>query len=121
MDVWHVTQVLDDAMDGDKADPAEVSRAAWAVFATIPANPFYQQYMAALTGVLILALHKWQGANEMEAAGEADERTYCARAGFYDVVLFVCHLCGIPDPGRNCIRLYGETFADYIAEFRGAA
>lgn len=120
MDVWHVIQVLDDAMDGDRAEPAEVSRAAWAIFATIPANPFYQQYLAALTAVLVLALRKWQGANEMEAAGEADERTFCARAGFYDLVLFCCHLCGIADADAKCIRLYGETYADYIAEWRAA-
>jgi hypothetical protein len=113
MDVWHVIHVLDDAMDGDKADPADVRKAVWAVFLTMPGNPFFQANIGSLLAVLVLQVRKWEAANAVEAEGERTELAYAWRGGFYDLVEFVCHLCGLPDTGRLVMRLYGETFADY--------
>lgn len=111
LDLWTVIQVLDDAADGDKS--ADAGRAAMAVFWDMPLNPFYRDFAAALQPVLKLQVLKWCAANEVEAAGQADERSYIWRAGYYDVVLMVCSLCG-RDQGAAALLLYGETFTEYM-------
>jgi hypothetical protein len=113
LDVWHVTQVIDDAADGDKITGADASSMAWAVFARMPLNDFYRQYQSILQPVLVLQLLKWEAANAIEANGQADERSYVWRAGFYDLVLMVCHLCGIK-AGEYVLQMYGETFLEYM-------
>ena len=116
LDLWNLIQVLDDARDGDRASPGDVDRAVKAIFLTMPLNDFYRQFPAVLQPVMVLAVLKWEAANEMEAKGLADEKSYMARAGFYDVVLMTCHLCGIENVGHAVMEMYGETFADYIAD-----
>jgi hypothetical protein len=115
LDLWTVIQVLDDAADGDRAENAD--QAAMAIFWDMPLNPFYRDFSAALQPVLKLQVLKWRAANALEAAGVADERTYMWRAGYYDVVLMVCSLCGIKDAEAECLLLYGETFAAYKEGF----
>jgi hypothetical protein len=111
-DLWHVTQVFDDAMDGDVVAKGDASRAVWATFVTMPLNDFYGQNASVLQPVLALQILKWEAANAAEADGQRDERSYMWRAGFYDVVLMVCHLCGIRG-GRQVMEMYGETFREY--------
>ena len=114
LELWNLTQVLDDAMDGDKAEPTSVSRATWAIFQNMPLNPFYREYAAILQPVLVLQLLKWEAANAIEALNTPNEKSYVWRAGFYDVVLMCCHLCGINGAGHACMEMYGETFAEYM-------
>lgn len=114
LDLWALIQVLDDAADGDKPDPAAVRKATWAIFQNMPLNDFYRQYQAMLQPVLILQLLKWEAANEVEAKGLASEKTYVWRAGYYDVVLMCCLLCGRDDVGHGVMEMYGETFAEYM-------
>jgi hypothetical protein len=114
LDIWHVIQLLDDAMDGDPVKPEAVSTVAWALFARIPTNPFYQQFVALLQPVLVLQLRKWEAANVIEAAGMANEKSYMWRAGYYDLVEMVCHLCGLQGTGHAVTEIYGETFTEYM-------
>ena len=116
LDLWSVTQVLDDAMDGDKASASDVSRATWAVFQTMPMNEFFREYAAVLQPILWMQLLKWEAANTVEGLGLANEKSYVWRAGFYDVVLMCCHLCGIKNAGHGVMEMYGETFAEYMAD-----
>jgi hypothetical protein len=114
LDLWNLSQVLDDAFDGDKSAPDDVTRATRGIFLDMPLNEFYRQFTAVLQPVLFLQVLKWQAANDVEAKGLANEKSYVWRAGFYDVVLLVCHLCGINDVGHAVMELYGETFAEYM-------
>ena len=116
LDLWTVIQVLDDAMDGDDAGQANVTRAAMAIFWDMPLNPFYRDNFSALQPVLKLQVLKWLAANDVEMGGKADERSYMWRAGFYDVVLMVCALCGC-DQSASALLLYGETFTEYMEGF----
>jgi hypothetical protein len=116
LELWNLTQVLDDAADGDKADPLAVRRATWAIFQNMPLNDFYRQYVAILQPVMVLQLLKWEAANAVEAMGKPDEKSYVWRAGFYEVVLMCCHLCGINDAGHACMEMYGETYAEYLED-----
>lgn len=116
LDLWNVIQVLDDAYDGDRASPAEVKRAVRAIFWDMPLNPFYQRFQSALQPSLLQMVLQWEAANEVEEAGEADERSYAWRAQYYGVVLMCCHLSGI-EAGASCLRMYGETYAEYREGF----
>ena len=114
MDLWGLIQVLDDVVDGDPVDRAAAGGAVRAIFLTMPLNPFYRQNAAILQPVLWLQVMKWEASNEVEAKGLANEKSYVWRAGFYDVVLMVCHLCGVSGVGHACMEMYGETFSEYM-------
>lgn len=118
LDLWNLTQVLDDAYDGDRADKPNVSSAVRAIFLTMPLNEFYRQYAAILQPVVWTQVMKWEAANEVEAKGLANEKSYVWRAGFYDVVLMACHLCGIQNAGHAVMELYGERYDDYLSDQR---
>ena len=113
LDLWHVIQMLDDVQDGDAS--ANAGLAAWAIFARMPMNQFYRNCMASLQPLLVMQLIKWEAANEAEASGQADARSYMWRAGYYEIVAMACHLCGLN--AKAALGLYGETFAEYREEF----
>lgn len=117
MDVWGVCQLIDDAADGDEIGPARAYEAAWSVFVRLHTNTFWDRAKAVLLPVLALQVLKWRASDEAERDGAADERSFVWRAGFYDLVLSVCQLCGIPNAGRAVLAMYGETFEDYRGEF----
>ena len=115
LDLWNVIQVFDDAMDGDRAASADVSRAVWAIFASMPLNDFYCRNAGILQPILALQVLKWEAANAVERAGGACEVSFVWRAGFYEVVLMACHICGIK-AGPECLVMYGETYAEYMED-----
>ncbi len=117
LDLWNLVQVMDDVTDGDPVDKEAASKAVRAIFLTMPLNDFYRSYAAILQPVLVLQMLKWEACNEVESKGLASEKSYVWRAGFYDVVLMVCHLCGISNAGHACMEMYGETFSEYMEGF----
>lgn len=114
LDLWTVIQVLDDATDGDRVAKDDAAKAVRAIFLTMPLNDFYRQNAAVLQPVIVLQMLKWEAANAVEAAGLASEKSYVWRAGYYDVVLMACQLCGIENAGHACMEMYGESFTDYM-------
>ena len=122
LDLWRVIQVFDDIHDGDEV--ADVMPALWASLVTMPGNPFYQANAAALQAAVATAILKWHAANEAEAAGEADARSFVWRAAYYDVVLLAVLLShGQAEALRLApvvMMLYGEPFAAYQEEFPNA-
>ena len=117
LDLWNLIQVLDDAADGDPVEKESALKAVRAVFLTMPLNDFYRQFAAILQPVLVLQMLKWEACNDVEAAGKVDEKSYVWRGGYYDVVLMVCHLCGLSGYGPTVMSLYGETYAEYREGF----
>lgn len=119
LDLWRVIQVFDDIHDGDEV--ADVMPALWASLVTMPGNPFYQANAAALQAAVATAILKWHAANEAEAAGEADARSFVWRAAYYDVVLLAVLLShGQAEALRLApvvMMMYGEPFAAYQEEF----
>ena len=116
-ELYNSFQVFDDAYDRDEANKKDVERAVWWSFVGQAANDFYSQKSAELTPVVAVQILKWRAANEAEEAGRADAQSYMHRAGFYDIVMLVCHLCGVEASHDTVLRLYGETFEDYKKEF----
>lgn len=118
IDVWDVCQLLDDACDGDEIGRSRAEAAAWAIFVRMPANTFWRANMSNLMPVLAVQVLKWQAANEAEDEGVSDERSFMWRAGYYDLVLLVCQLCGLAQDPKFILSLYGETYFSYADEMR---
>lgn len=121
-DLWRVIQAFDDLADGEKPSLAEVYAAGYAALVKMPGNPFFVARGNLLLPLLAVQFLKWQAANEVEAAGIADERSFVWRAGFYDVVLAIAIMCFGPEKAATLpiLQMYGETFADYRKEFPNA-
>ncbi len=122
LDLWQVIQAFDDIHDGDPVGDA--MPALWAALVSMPGNPFYVANAAALQSGVATAILKWHAANEAEAAGQADERSFVWRAAYYDVMLLVVLLChGQAEALRLApvvMLMYGEPFAAYREEFPNA-
>lgn len=121
LDLWKITQVLDDLTDGDLVSPRSAHDAVWKILVTFPTNPFFIANAAVLQPALATAILKWEAANQAERAKTADEKSYMWRAGYYDIVLLVLLLCQGYDSAMakasSVMALYGEKFSDYRAEF----
>lgn len=124
IDLWAVIQVFDDIVDGDPVRDDHLISTVWRTLVTMPVNPFFVANSAQLYPVLANAILKWQAANDMEASGQADERSFIWRASYYDVVMLAVFLChGQAEASRlssKVLTLYAETFADYRREFPNA-
>lgn len=119
---WNFIQVMDDAADGDKIDRGELDRAVWASLVKMPTNGFYQAHSAWLVPALAQVVLKWLASDLAERSGEADERSYMWRAGYYDVVCLVVALVHGPSSEMSwkALGMYGETCAEYLKEFGNA-
>jgi hypothetical protein len=118
-DVYSVIQGLDDLADGDRApDRAHAEDLAYAIFVRMPLNEFFQKNASVLVPVLAVQVTKWCQANNVEEAGQADERSFMWRAGYYDLVSAVCLACGMMEAAKMALLLYGETYENYREEFK---
>lgn len=117
-DLWRAIQFLDDAADGGEVSRAEAEASTWALLVGLQTSPFYAANAGMLLPLVACQVLKWAAANEAEAEGQADHRSFMWRAGFYDVVAMVAHLCGASP--RLALQMYGESVADYFTEFPNA-
>lgn len=117
-DLWRAVQFLDDAADGGEIDRKDAEAASWALLVGLQTNPFCARNSGILLPLVACQILKWTAANEAEALGQADHRSFMWRAGYYDVVAMVAHICGA-NP-TLALRMYGESIADYFAEFPNA-
>lgn len=122
--VWNLTQVFDDAADGDPINRGELDKAIWFSLVGMTINPFFSAHHMALTPVMATQVLKWQTSDFVERIGLADARSYMWRAGFYDLVLSVVCLCKGPDAaqalGPAILSMYAEPLTDYVGEFANA-
>lgn len=122
--VWGLTQVFDDAADGDSVARPDLDKAVWFALVGMAINPFYTANAQALTPVMATQVLKWQASDFAERNGAADARSFMWRAGYYDLVLAVTCICHGPERAQELapqiMAMYGETFADYAKEFAHA-
>jgi len=123
MDLWFVTQTLDDVVDGDDVSRATLDRLIWHALVEMPGNVWFAANRAVLLPVLMTAILKWQASDQAERDGKADERSFVWRAAYYDVVMAAVLIVHGPKSAtgvaHHVMHLYGETFADYMCEFKG--
>lgn len=119
--VWGLIQVFDDVADGDAVDRKDLDQAIWDCFVGFHRNQFFCSYSQHLTPVLASAVLKWKASDTAEREGNANEKSYMWRAGFYDLVLSCIELVHGHQGAMNCahkvMELYGETCDEYLKEF----
>lgn len=124
MSLWNLIQIFDDMADGDHPDRDDLDNAIFDAIVNMPENPFFIRHKDALLPLLAIAILKWKASDTAERAGEADAISFVWRAGFYDIVLAVVHICHgqqvALDVCHHIMRLYGEDFVTYCEEFDDA-
>jgi hypothetical protein len=124
LDLFHAFQVFDDFADGDPVERNDLNAVIWNTLVGMHQNPFYAAHSYCLSSVIGVNILKWQASDTLERAGKADAKSYMWRAGYYDVVLTVVQLChGEIFAAQNAhvvSALYGETYDEYMKEFKNA-
>lgn len=119
--LYDAFQFFDDVADNDETTREALDKVLWDVFVAMPQNSFFVKeahHLIPLVGTQIL---KWQASDKAERGKNADAKSFVWRAGYYDIVLFSVALIHGPQAAtlaaENVLRLYGETFEDYLKEF----
>jgi hypothetical protein len=124
LDLFHAFQIFDDFADGDPVDRKDLNLLIWNTLVGMQQNPFYVANSYCLSSIVGLNILKWQASDTVERAGGADAKSYNWRAGYYDIVLAVVQIYHGPEfAAQNAhivLGLYGETYEDYIKEFKNA-
>ena len=124
LDLFHAFQVFDDFADNDAVDRKDLNLLIWNTLVGMQQNPFYTTNAYCLSSIVGLNILKWQASDTVERSGNADAKSYVWRAGYYDIVLAVVQLCHGPvfaaQNAHIVLGLYGETYEDYIKEFKNA-
>ena len=124
LDLFHAFQVFDDFADNDAVDRKDLNLLIWNTLVGMQQNLFYTTNAYCLSSIVGLNILKWQASDTVERSGNADAKSYVWRAGYYDIVLAVVQLCHGPvfaaQNAHIVLGLYGETYEDYIKEFKNA-
>lgn len=124
LDVWDAIQLFDDVADRDVVERKELDKVIYNSFVGFNQNQFYSDNYHALSGLLNVALVKWQASDLAERTGKANETSFVWRAGYYDLVVYCVVLCqGFEFAQKNAqylMDMYGEKYQDYIKEFENA-
>lgn len=124
MALWNAIQVFDDIADGDAINRDDLNAAISDTLVNMPANPFFQRNAVVFLPLLAVAILKWQASDKMERAGNPTEVSFVWRAGFYDIVLAVVHVCHgqavALDVCDKVAGFYGENYTDYVKEMSNA-
>ncbi len=124
MSLWNAIQVFDDMADGQFPDRDKLMDAICDTLVNMPSNNFFLRHASTLLPLMATAILKWKAADDAERLGEASETSFVWRAGYYDIVLAVIQLVHgqkvAMDVCHQAMKLYGETYADYVKEFKDA-
>lgn len=119
--LWNAIQVLDDVVDKDEVNRADLDRAVLDLLFCMPTNPFFAANAAILAPVVGLAVLKWKAADTAEREGNVTPTSFVWRAGYYDVVLAAVVAVHGPQTtmtiADNIMSLYGEDYNAYLKEF----
>jgi len=124
LDLWQVIQFLDDVVDNDPISKSHVQHCIFLAIAGLPSNPFFRTYSSDLLPLLANAVLKWKASDDAELVGESDAKSFVWRASYYDVVMGAVLICHGPEAASNAakyvMQMYGESFDDYLKEFKHA-
>lgn len=124
VDLWSVTQGLDDWRDGDEVSPEECHDVVYKLLVSMPCNPFYVRHQSILAPALSQMVIKWVASNALEDAQDVSETSFVWRAGYYDVVTAVVTAeMGYKvamELSPYILKMYGESYEDYLEEFNNA-
>lgn len=125
-DLWLQLQLMDDVYDeGKTTSKEEALQLINLSLVEIPNNPFYKAYYSQLNAFNHSIFLQWASANKMETEKRDLDKAYMLRA----FVVQVFHYVGALLKGTQFAfdnsdifqALYGETFNDYVEEFKQVA
>lgn len=115
------SQFFDDVADGDEVTRDQVNLNLFNCFIGLNTNPFFLQHRWALLPIMELIILKWQGSDQAELDGKANEKSFMWRAAFYDLVMAVVAICHghlrAIEMASDVMNYYAETMEDYRKEF----
>ena len=122
--LFRISQVLDDLVDGDKPVPAElIIKSFWEALIALPANPFYRQHESTIRPLMAAALQDWTDATRLERADDHHGKTiaFVLRDQLTSLVTQVACIVGGYEWMQEVSihirrRFHDETLADYINE-----
>lgn len=124
IDFFTVIQGLDDWRDNDPVEPQQKEKVIYQVMVELPQNHFFQTHSHNLLPLVSILVLKWIGANKLEDNREQLHKAYMWRAAYYDLILEVVRLVHGFDAAANAaeyvVKLYGESYEDYVKEFENA-
>ena len=124
IDFFWVIQGLDDWRDNDPVEPKQKEKVIYQVMVELPQNHFFQTHSHNLLPLVSILVLKWIGANKLEDNREQLHKAYMWRAAYYDLILEVVRLVhgfdGAANAAEYVVKLYGETYEDYVKEFENA-
>lgn len=122
--VYASIQVFDDVADGHSVDRKDLNAVIWNSLVGMHLNPFYVANSQTLIPLMATAILKWQASDREERQGNADAMCFAWRAGYYDLVLaavLIEHGPAVATENSHLVmRLYGETYPEYLKEFNHA-
>lgn len=122
--LFRISQVLDDLVDGDKpVSDATIIKTFWEALIGLPANPFYRAHELTVRPLMAAALQDWTDATTMERAGDDHGRSlaFVLRDQLTSLVVQVAGIVGgylwmqrVAEEIRR--YFHDETLPDYINE-----
>ena len=120
LSIWNLTQVFDDAADGDQVNRQSLDKAIFDAFVGLHISPFFQQHRQNILPVLANCIMKWQASDFCERNNAIDEKTFVWRSAYYDVVMMVVllvHGTETQNLAPYVLKMYGEDYQGYLKEF----
>lgn len=122
--LYRTIQTIDDLVDEDLVGRGRLDILIWDVLVKMPQNQFFARYSNLLLSAVAVAILKWQASDEKERKNSVNEMSFVWRASYYDIVMLAILICHGPEFAKknavNVADLYGESFADYLREFKNA-
>lgn len=119
--VVNASQVFDDYADGDHVKRKDLDNLIYSTLVLMPSNTFFQRFSGSLLPVLSNVIMKWKASDTAERCGQADEKSFMWRAGFYDIILAVVTIVHGHEKAfelsSKVLSIYGETYKSYKEEF----
>lgn len=118
--VFYISQVYDDAVDGDRPiTVGEIHAAFWAALVEIPRNAFYQKHREFLQPLLQASLVDWMDANELQRGSDHDKNiAFVLRDSVSALAIHCAELVG-GEAWRRTVScdlrrvIFDETLVDY--------
>lgn len=121
--LFRISQIWDDLVDGDKEVSADVTNEAfWRALITVNENPFYFKHAQELQPLIRAAIVDWMDANALEKDGEHwQDVAFVLRDSISAIVIHCAYIIGgFPLMRQASLvvrkRIYDETLADYKAK-----
>lgn len=121
--LFRISQIWDDLIDGDKEVSADTTNEAfWRALITVNENPFYFKHAQELQPLIRAAIVDWMDANALEKDGEhGQDVAFVLRDSISAIVIHCAYIIGgFPLMRQVSLavrkRIYDESLVDYKAK-----